>query len=1182
MEIGKFKLAKADLVRPPRKPIQEQIIPKEKPYTKEVFQFEVEPFIKGFIGGFPKNEMTMKLQSILDKAVERGALSVDEGTTYMRDRKQQLLDFVKQNPGQTLPELTRENFAIGGGVIQGQDLGTREGFEDPKARNEYQGARGKNRPKGTTINNLFAEDPNLKDNIKKEYAKGSGADRIIRDLNLKGKIGSKSLQDYINEQLEDGKFKPREANKKPDTVKQPGAESRKFMDYIENIIDQNPGKKNMFQNLQASEIIKDSGADISTTNATRIINKIYGLSTKGAKLESFYPNIEKRAIELLDTGMSTADIASTLVKEGLIERQVDKGTNKTNNKPVKNYLQRLIDSGKTKIKKLTIQQGGNVDLETRNVRDEAIKNLLDQQSSPITANRISTVVSEELGETVSPEYVKTFFKRNNIDIDKYINTNAQRIFPEVEALDKIVKKNIKYLTDPNITFVDKGEFLNNEYIKAVGKTKAKATTANEAGVRFKKLLSLYAGGENRYSAALYNKIKPLANYTNPDIQKNLIGLATNLSRASNVDVARMLGLPKKDINLLQDLQKATSELGDFKIAGDHTDIKAIMSDFPNYKKNFMRIQYVSNDLNTFKSYYDKKIIALYNAAKAGASPETIIPKLEQVQNEFKTKTGYDIGGFSFNKNGKIVIDPQTVAVNEYRYPINDTVIKTMGNIEAYENKKYTNPLDKEVMANKGKPNNLQSIYEKYTGNVDVINDSKYVKALDKVPKLKGFKNALLYGGAGTAIIFSTAANADTEDDMFTPVDPGVIVPQETEKESLPYEAALPAGFVLGKYAVPFLKNTVKSVGSPVVSGGLAVSEMMSEDPNMAVAGAELLLPEIYKQVGSKLPKGFIDNVLGLQGLKTLVNKYPMLTKFKPVANLVAKSPRVMTPTGLSMIMAEALRSSEPKMLLGEDMEPKTFEREDASFVMPTMIDMNEQAYKLSKEKGISYEDAFRQLAGDKTFQEGIESLKEKYAIGGRVGFAEGPEDPSKRKFMKIMGGLASLPIVGRFFDVAQVAEKAAPAVIETFKNAPPHFMGLVNKIRALGKIVEPEKLMPSDQKRYSNVYDYGDYRMYEGKDGQIEIAKDKFMATDYGDAKVSEEYMSYNPKSPKIGKKGELTGETEPQYDEYTAYADQDGKMKDVVDGVEPSTIDEGTYSKEELEQLIIEQVEQNLKKGKK
>jgi len=55
MEIGKFKLAKADLVRPPNKPAQEQIIPKQKPYTEKVFKLEVDNFIKGFIGGFPKD-----------------------------------------------------------------------------------------------------------------------------------------------------------------------------------------------------------------------------------------------------------------------------------------------------------------------------------------------------------------------------------------------------------------------------------------------------------------------------------------------------------------------------------------------------------------------------------------------------------------------------------------------------------------------------------------------------------------------------------------------------------------------------------------------------------------------------------------------------------------------------------------------------------------------------------------------------------------------------------------------------------------------------------------------------------------------------------------------------------------------------------------------------------------------
>jgi hypothetical protein len=205
------------------------------------------------------------------------------------------------------------------------------------------------------------------------------------------------------------------------------------------------------------------------------------------------------------------------------------------------------------------------------------------------------------------------------------------------------------------------------------------------------------------------------------------------------------------------------------------------------------------------------------------------------------------------------------------------------------------------------------------------------------------------------------------------------------------------------------------------------------------------------------------------------------------------------------------------------------------------------------------------------------------ANGGRIGFADGPKDPGKRKTMKILAGLASLPIVGRFFDVAQVAEKAAPAVVETFKNAPAHFIGLVNKIRALGRIIDPKKLLRYDKEKISNVYDYGDYRMYEKLDGGVEIQKEKFMGTDYGDAKVSEEYMSYNPKTSKFNKKGEkIPDEYEEVYEEYTAYPDSDGKMKDIYESVEPSTIDEGTYSKEELEQLIVEQIEDSIKKGKK
>ena len=64
MEIGKFKQAKSYLTRPARKPKPEQIIPKQKPYTEGMFKEEADLFLKGFIGGFPQDEMLLKLSLI--------------------------------------------------------------------------------------------------------------------------------------------------------------------------------------------------------------------------------------------------------------------------------------------------------------------------------------------------------------------------------------------------------------------------------------------------------------------------------------------------------------------------------------------------------------------------------------------------------------------------------------------------------------------------------------------------------------------------------------------------------------------------------------------------------------------------------------------------------------------------------------------------------------------------------------------------------------------------------------------------------------------------------------------------------------------------------------------------------------------------------------------------------------
>ena len=207
------------------------------------------------------------------------------------------------------------------------------------------------------------------------------------------------------------------------------------------------------------------------------------------------------------------------------------------------------------------------------------------------------------------------------------------------------------------------------------------------------------------------------------------------------------------------------------------------------------------------------------------------------------------------------------------------------------------------------------------------------------------------------------------------------------------------------------------------------------------------------------------------------------------------------------------------------------------------------------------------------------TLPEDYAMGGRVGFNEGGKPPkmNRRMFMKIMAGIMSLPVIGK---MGKVAKPTAKALVNEMKNAPPHFKGLINKIMTLGKIVEPKYLSDDVKRNYIN-YQYKNYDMLVNKsDGRVEITKPEFVGTEYGDAIMSEEYMSYAPKSPKFNKKGEkIPDEYEEEYDEYTTYADNYGEMSNVEEGVTSNTIDDGTFTGDELAEELAEQIEKISKK---
>ena len=82
----------------------------------------------------------------------------------------------------------------------------------------------------------------------------------------------------------------------------------------------------------------------------------------------------------------------------------------------------------------------------------------------------------------------------------------------------------------------------------------------------------------------------------------------------------------------------------------------------------------------------------------------------------------------------------------------------------------------------------------------------------------------------------------------------------------------------------------------------------------------------------------------------------------------------------------------------------------------------------------------------KNLETGGKKKRELNATGGRIGLKDGPEKPSRRKFLKIAGGLAALPIIGKFFKAAKVASKVPQVVTKPVAGKPAWFDSLVNKV----------------------------------------------------------------------------------------------------------------------------------------
>ena len=186
-------------------------------------------------------------------------------------------------------------------------------------------------------------------------------------------------------------------------------------------------------------------------------------------------------------------------------------------------------------------------------------------------------------------------------------------------------------------------------------------------------------------------------------------------------------------------------------------------------------------------------------------------------------------------------------------------------------------------------------------------------------------------------------------------------------------------------------------------------------------------------------------------------------------------------------------------------EMKRFKIPDKDIQMMLSSGKSSQVPYVMEQYGMSASDVVDTLKRGDPLIEGI------MAQGGRIGLKDGP-DMNRRNFLKIMGGLASIPIVGKFFKIGKVGKTVSKVpVIKTADVAgkPEWFDALVNKVILEGDDVTSKFATAERQTVHSKTLDDGSVvRVTQDTDqGAVRVEYDS-------DANVFEDTVQMEYKKP--------------------------------------------------------------------
>ena len=925
----------------------------------------------------------------------------------------------------------RQKFAIGGGVIEGEDLGSREGY----AKARY-------------------NDP--ENNIKKGQELGEGIQQKLKYVNKEGKNVFRYATSSVRDTVLKEHLTPKDAK---------AYRKQLIQKYNIGEVPEYKGKYNYQELIKDPDFERFWKARVDGTS----VSEITGLQGKKKFEEGLDKIIKKYKLKPNDY----EGIFNKFVEETRISEAIRKGTKTAKGKEklisgafMDNLIETFNKSYKPNVGTLSTAQMEKL----LKLPEGDLSRIMASIDKPVPPEKLRFAKTDTISRIRKAAVLKDKLDAAGITYEKFERTPGKggkdyrfRLDPDKNVA---AQKFIQLQNDKDFGFEQKAPTQPQRVKQAIA-------TLSKQSDEYKK----YGYGRDRntidnLTTALNNSLrsmndKELYNFINENPKiKNLV---------TSVFDARTGEIKNVSLDSLSPEQIRNS--AQFEV--DHIRGRATVDYDPATKKilDGLDIEYPKNLYIIPKAVNGGVKKAVENYVANFPNETKKIKKINKYFTDNKlTYYNRNTNSYAGYKPSKSAVDLAHLGITKVK-ELKNLITGTYLDSEGVERVKTNDP-------------------EKLVATINELQESR------GAPKLSG----------KFAIPVGIITGLMTMDNEVEAAEPG----ETAEKEGFTNTEKLLAGTTAGAaYAArkPILKTlsaVSRPLGFPSVSAGFSLSNILDyekpedasildrlnpmnyeiqDDPDLKMAGADLLLPEFIK---SAAPRG--------SGILSMLGRVAM--------NPFGRAARFFTPAGIAIGTA------------GIAKDYYDFARDEI-----------EKVRAMSPEERQAYNESLMDEGGMIDIS--------------REGFADGspPDDPSKRKFMKIMGGLASLPIVGRFFDVAQMVEKAAPVVKETAANVPPYFFKLVDKIKQFGK--DETSLLKGSEREQVTVYrtSDADYELYEDLNTgsqQIKIRK--------GDPDVG--YKEQELTLTK-GQSDESAGVVPDDYDEYTIRPDSDGKLKDIDEGLE-------------------------------